>query len=130
MEYLGKKCFPVLVWPQIVCPQQVVVECAGSGVGAQLLNPELRELCHPGDCFLGLKNHARKRKQCGKFVLPRLPGHMSCGRGSGLGSTQYTRHQHHAEPKFCAAAVFRRLICLYPVALWVWRCNRRVSSYF
>ena len=77
----------MLVWPQIVCPQQVVVECAGSGVGAQLLDPILSELCHPGDCLLGLKNHAGKRKQCGKFVLPGLPGRMSCGSGSGLGST-------------------------------------------
>ena len=41
----------MLVWPQIVCPQQVVEECAGSGVGAQLLYPGLSELCHPGDFF-------------------------------------------------------------------------------
>ena len=70
VEYMGRKCFPVLVWPQIVCPQQVVEECAGSSVGAQLLDPGLSELCHPGDCLLGLQNHAGKRKQCGKFVLP------------------------------------------------------------
>ena len=30
-------------------PQQVVVECAGSGVVAQLLDPGLSKLCHPGD---------------------------------------------------------------------------------
>ena len=121
MEYLGNKYFSVLVWPQIVCPQQAVVECAGSGVGAQLLDPGLSELCHPGDCLLGLQNHAGKRKQCGKFVLHGLPGRMSCGSGSGLGSTRYTRHQHHAEPKFCADAVFHRLMFLSPVELWVWR---------
>ena len=119
----------MLVWPQIVCPQQVVEECAGSGVGAQLLGTRLSELCHPGDCLLGPQNHARKRKQCGKFVLPGLPGRMSCGSGSGMGITRYTRHQHHAEPKFCAAAVFRRLMFLSPVALWVWSCNRKVRSY-
>ena len=96
----------MLVWPQIVCPQQVAEECAGSGVGSQLLDTGLRELCHPGDCLLGLQNHAVKRKQCGKLVLPGLPGRMSCGSGSGLGSTQYTRHQHHAEPKFCALQCF------------------------
>ena len=118
MEYLGKK-IPVLVWPQMFCPQQVVVECVGSGVGAQLLDPRLSELYHPGDSLLGLQNHVGKRKQCGKFVLPGLPGRMYCGSGSGLGSTRYTRHQHHAEPKFCAAAVFHRLMFLSPVALWV-----------
>ena len=112
VEYLGRKCFPALVWPQIVCPPQVVEECGGSGVGAQLLNPGLSELCHPDDCFMGLQNHAEKRKQYGKFVLPGLPGHMSCGSGSGLGSTLYTRHQHHVAPKFCAAVVFRRLVFL------------------
>ena len=119
----------MLLWPQNVCPQQVVEECAGSGVGAQLLDPGLSELCHPSDCLLGLQNHAGKRKQCGKFVLPGFPGRMSCGSGSGLGSTRFTRHEHHAEPKFCAAVVFRRLIFLSPVALWVWSCNRRVRSY-
>ena len=129
VEYLVRKCFPALVWPRIVCPQQVVEEYAGSGVGAQLLGTGLIELCHPGDCLMGLQNHAGKRKQYGKFVLPRLPGHMSCGSGSGLGSTLYTWHKHHAEPKFCAAMVFRRLMFLSPVALWVWRCNRRVRSY-
>ena len=61
MEYLGKKYFPVLVWPQIVCTQQVVVECAGSGVGAQLLDPGLSKLCHLGDFLLGLQNHEGKR---------------------------------------------------------------------
>ena len=71
---------------------------AGSGVGAHLLDPRLSELYHPGDCLLGLKNHEVKRKQCGKFVLPGLPGRMSCGSGGGLGSTRYTRHRHHAEP--------------------------------
>ena len=90
----------MLVWLQIVCPPQVVEECAGSGVGAQLLDPELSELCHPGDCLMGLQNHAGKRKQYGKFVLPGLPGHMSCGSVSVMGSTLYTRHQHHAETKF------------------------------
>ena len=80
----------MLLWPQIVCPHQVVEECAGSGVGAQLLDPGLSELCHPGYCLLGLQNHAGKRKQYGKFFLPRLPGHMSCGSGSGLGSTLST----------------------------------------
>ena len=88
MEFTGNKCFPVLVWPQIVYPQQVAVECAGSDVGAQLSDHGLSGLCHPGDCFLGLKNHEGKRKQCGKFVLPGLPGRMSCGSGSGMGSTQ------------------------------------------
>ena len=129
VEYLGRKCFLALVWPQIVCPQQVVEECAGSGVGAQLLDPGLSELCHPDDCLMGLKNHAEKRKQYGKFFLPGLLVHMSCGSGSGLGSTRYTRHQHHAEPKFCAASVFRRLMFLSLVALWVWRFNLRVRSY-
>ena len=129
VEYLGRKCFPVLVWPKIVCTQQVVEECAGSGVGAQLLDPGLSKLCHTGDFLLGLQNHAGKRKQYGKFVLPGLPGRMSCGSGSGIGSTIYTRHQHNAEPKFCAAVVFRRLMFLSLVALWVWRCNRRVCSY-
>ena len=95
------------------------MDCAGSGVGAKLLDPGLSELCHPGDCFLGLQNHAGKRKQCGKFVLPRLSGLMSCGSGSGLGNTRYTRHQHHAKPKFCAAVVFHRLMFLSAVALWV-----------
>ena len=88
----------MLVWPQSVCLQQVVVECAGSSVGAQLLDPGLSELCHTGDCLMGLKNHVGKRKQYGKFVLPGLLGHMSCGSGSGLGSTQYTRHRHHYLP--------------------------------
>ena len=41
VKYLGRKYFPALVWPQIVCPPQVVEECVGSGVGAQLLNPGL-----------------------------------------------------------------------------------------
>ena len=112
--------FPALVWPQIVCPPQIVEECAGSGVGAQLLNPGLSELCHLGDCFMGLKNNAVKRKQYGKFVLPRLPGHMSCGSGSDLGSTLYTRHQHHVAPKFCAAVVFCRLVFLSP---WCYGCG-------
>ena len=115
----GQNFFPVLGWPQIVYPQQVVVECAGRGVGAQLSDHGLSELCHPGDCLLGMKNHAGKRKQCGKFVLPRLLGRMSCGSGSGLGSTQYTKHRHDAEPKFCAAVVFLRLMFLSPVALLV-----------
>ena len=105
------------------------MECAGSGVGAQLLDPGLSNLCHPGDCLLGLKNHEGKSKQCGKVVLPRFPGRISCGSGSGLGSTQYTRHQHHAEPKICAAVVFHRLMCLFLVALWVWLCNRRVNLF-
>ena len=52
----------MLVWPQIVCPQQVVEECAGSGVGAQLLDPGLSDICHRGDCLLVLQNHAGKRK--------------------------------------------------------------------
>ena len=68
VEFLGRKKFPALVWPQIVCPQHVVEECAGSGVGAQLLDPGLSELCHPGDCLMGLQNHAGKSKQYGKFV--------------------------------------------------------------
>ena len=107
---MGRNVFPVLVWLQIFSPQKVVEECAGSGVGAYLLDPGLSELYHPGDCLLGLQNHAEKRKQCGKFFLPGLPGCMSCGSGSGMGSTQYTKHQHHAEPKFCAVAVFHRLM--------------------
>ena len=61
---------PVLVWPQIVCPQQVVEECAGSGVGAQWLDPVLIELCNPGDCLLGLQNHAGKRNSMGKYFSP------------------------------------------------------------
>ena len=126
---MGRKCFPVLVWPQIVCLQQVVEKCAGSDVGAQFLDPGLSEVCHPGYCLLGLQNLSGKRKQCGKFVLPGLPGRISCGSGSGMDSTRYTRHQHHAEPKFCAAAVFLRLMFLSSVALWVWRCNQRVCSY-
>ena len=115
-------------WPQIVYPQQVVVECVGSGVGAQLSDHRLSELCHPGDCLLGLKNHEGKRKQCGKLVLPGFLGRMSCGSGSGLGSTKYTKHRHHAEPKFCATVVFHRLMFLFPVALWVWRCNQKFHS--
>ena len=129
VEYLGRKYFPALVWPQIVCPQQVVEECAGSGVVAQLLNPGLSELCHPDDCLMGLQNHAKKRKQYGKFFLPGLPGHMSCGSGSGLGSTLYTRHQHHVALKFCDAMVFRRIVFLSPVVLWVCNFNKRVRSY-
>ena len=54
--------FPVIVWPQIVCHQQVVEECAGSGVGAQLLDPGLSELCHPGDFLLELQNHEGKKE--------------------------------------------------------------------
>ena len=105
------------------------MECAGSGVGAQLLNHGLSELCHPGYGLMGLQNHEGKRKQCGKFVLPGLPVRMSYGSGSGLGSTQYTKHLHHAEPKFCAAVVFHRIILfIFPVALWVWRCNQKVHS--
>ena len=110
----------MLVWPQMVCPQQVVEECAGSGVGAQLLDPGLSELCHLGNCLLGLKIYAGKRKQCEKFVLPVLPGSMSCGSGSGLGSILYTRHQHHVAPKFCATLVFRRLV-FYP--RWCYGCG-------
>ena len=72
MLNIRAECFPALVWPQIVCPQQVVEECEGSGVGAQLLDLGLSKLCHPGDCLLGLQNHVGKRKQCGKFVLPGL----------------------------------------------------------
>ena len=120
---------PALVWPQIVCPPQVVEECAGRGAGEQLLNPGLSELCHPDDCLMGLQNHAKKRKQYGKFFLPGLLGHMSCGSGSGLGSTLYTRNQHHVAPKFCAAVVLRRLVFLSPVVLWVWRFNQRVRLY-
>ena len=119
----------MLVWPQIVFPPQVVEEFVGSGVGAQLLNPGLSELCHPGDCLMGLQNHAGQRKQYGKFVLPGFMEHMSCGIGSGLGSTLYTSHQHHVAPKFCADVVFRRLVFLSPMVLWVWRCNQRVRSY-
>ena len=119
----------MLVWPQMFCPQQVVEECAGSVVGAQLLDTRLSELYHPGDFLQGLKNHAGKRKHCGKFVLSGLLGHTSCGSGSVMGSTRYTMHQHHSETKFCAVAVFRRLIFLSLVAIWVWRCNRRVRSY-
>ena len=63
VEYLGRNFFPALVWPQIVCPPKVVEECAGSGVGAQLLNPGLSKLCHPDDCLMGLQNHAEERKQ-------------------------------------------------------------------
>ena len=70
VEYLGRIFFPVLVWPQIVCPQQVVEECAGSGVGAQLLDPRLSELCNPGNCLLGLKNHAGKGNSVGNSFSP------------------------------------------------------------
>ena len=101
------------------------MECAGRGVGVRLSDHRWSGICHPGDCLLGLKNHAGKRKRCGKFVLPGLPGSMSSGSGSGLGSTQYTKHRHHAEPKFCAAVVFHRLMFLFPVVLWVWRCNQK-----
>ena len=65
-----EKCFPALVWPQIVCPPQVVEECVGSGVGAQLLNPGLSELCHPDDCLIGLQNHAEKGKSMGNSFSP------------------------------------------------------------
>ena len=122
---MGGKNFPVLVWPQIVCPPQVVVECAGSDVGAQLLDPGLSEICYPGDCLLGLQNNAGKRKQCGKFVLPGLPERMSCGSGSSLGSTRYTRHQHLAEPKFCAAAVFHRLMFF---SRWHYGCGVAIEG--
>ena len=70
VEYLGRKCFPALVWPQIVCPQQVVEECAVSGVGAQFLDPRLIELCHPGDCLMGLQNHAGKGNSMGNSYSP------------------------------------------------------------
>ena len=121
----------MLVWPQIVFPPQVVEEFVGSGVGAQLLNPGLSELCHLDDCSMGLQNHAEKRKQYGKFFLPGLLGRMSCGSGSGLDSTLYTRHQHRVAPapKFCATVVFRRLVFLSLAVLWVWRCNQTVHSY-
>ena len=69
MECPGRKCFPVLGWPQIVYPQQVVVECAGSGVEVCLSDHGWSGLCHPGDCLLGLKIHEGKRKKCGEFVL-------------------------------------------------------------
>ena len=69
MECPGRKCFPVLGWPQIVYPQKVVVGCAGSGVGVRLSDHGLSRLCHTGDCFLGLKSHEGKRKKCGEFVL-------------------------------------------------------------
>ena len=85
------------------------MEFAGSGVGAQLSDHGLSGLCHPGDFLLGLQNHEGKRKQCGKFVLPGLPVSMSCGSGSGLGSTQYTKHRHHAEPKFLQCLDGRKL---------------------
>ena len=117
------------MWPQIVCPPQVVEECVGSGVEAQLLNPGLSELCHLDDCLMGLQNHAEKRKQYGKFFLPGLMGRMSYVSGIGLGSTLYTRHQHRVAPKFCAAVVFRRRVFLSQVVLWVWRCNQRFHSY-
>ena len=58
VEYQGRKYFPALVWPQIVYPPQVVEEFVGSGVGAQLLNLGLSELCHIDDCLMGLQNHA------------------------------------------------------------------------
>ena len=45
---------------------------------------------------------------------------MSCGSGSGLGSTQYTKHQHHAEPNFCAAVVFYGLIFY---SQWCYGCG-------
>ena len=61
--------------------------------------------------------------------FPGLLGRLSYGSGSGLGSTLYTRHQHRVAPKFCAAVVFRRLVFLSLVVLWVWRRNQRVHSY-
>ena len=82
-----------------------------------MLNPGLSKLCHLDDCSMGLLNHVEKRKQYGKFFLPGLLGHMSCGSGSGLGSTLYTRHQHHVAPKFCADVVFRRRLFLSLVYL-------------
>ena len=51
-------------------PQQVVMDCTGSGVGVRLSDHGWSGLCHPGDCLLGLKSHEVKSKQCGKFVLP------------------------------------------------------------
>ena len=72
VEYLGRKVFPALVWTQMVCPPQVVEECAGSGVGAQLLDPGLRELCHPGYCLLGLQNHAGKKETVWEIRSPRV----------------------------------------------------------
>ena len=93
------------------------MECAGSGAGVRLSDHGRSGLCHPGDCLLELQSHEGKRKQCGKFVLPGLPGRMSCGSGSGLVNNQYTRHQNHAEPKFCAAVVFHRLMFLFNVVL-------------
>ena len=70
MECPGRKCFPVLGWPQIVYLRQVVMVCAGSGVGVRLSDHEYSGLRHPGDCLLGLQSREVKRKQCGQFVLP------------------------------------------------------------
>ena len=125
----SENIFQCLYVRKLFFPPQVVEECVGSGVGVQLLNPVLSELCHLDDCLMGLKNHVEKRKQDGKFFLPGLLGRMPCGSGSGLGSTLYTRHQHHVAPKFCAAVVFCRLAVLSLVVLLVWRCNQTVHSY-
>ena len=54
VECQGRKYFPALVWTQIFCPPQVVEECVSSGVGAQLLNTGLSELCHLDDFLMGL----------------------------------------------------------------------------
>ena len=70
MEFLDRKKFLVLGWPQIVYPQQVVMECAGSGVGVRLSDHGWSGIRHPGDCLMGLKSREGKSKQCGKFVIP------------------------------------------------------------
>ena len=71
VEFPGRNVFPVLGWPQIVYLQQVVMECAGSGVGVRLSDYGWSGLCRPGNFLLGLQSREGKRKQCGKFVLPR-----------------------------------------------------------
>ena len=60
----------MLVWPKFVCPQKVVMECAGSGVGAQLLDPGLSELCHPGDFFAGTAKSFRKNETVWEIRSP------------------------------------------------------------
>ena len=70
VECPGRNVFPMLGWPQIVYLRQVVMECAGSGVGVRLSDNGLSGLRRTGDCWMGLQSREVKRKQYGRFVLP------------------------------------------------------------